>query len=190
MVRKAAEGWQIAGISRIQSGVPSLFASGRSTFNTGAAGVVLHNLTTDQLQSMMSIRKTSPATGPGLVYFLPQPLIDNTLAAFQLKGTLDPSQPYIGPPTTPGQFGNQVYLYGPWFSLWDVSLSKRSKITERQSIEFRATALNVFNHPNFFLGSLSITSTGFGQTRSAYNDINSTNNPGSRVVEFQLRYSF
>ncbi len=190
VVRKAAEGWQVAGISRIQSGVPSLFAGGRSTFNTGAAGVVLHNLTTDQLQSMMSIRKTSPATGPGLVYFLPQPLIDNSLAAFQLRGTLDQSQPYIGPPTTPGQFGNQVYLYGPWFSLWDVSLSKRTKITERQSIEFRATALNIFNHPNFFLGSLSITSTGFGQTRSAYNDINSTNNPGSRVVEFQVRYSF
>jgi hypothetical protein len=30
----------------------------------------------------------------------------------------------------------------------------------------------------------------FGQTRNAYNDINSTNDPGSRVIEFQLRFSF
>ena len=30
----------------------------------------------------------------------------------------------------------------------------------------------------------------FGQTRSAFNDINSTNDPGSRVMDFQLRFSF
>jgi len=30
----------------------------------------------------------------------------------------------------------------------------------------------------------------FGQTRSAFNDINSTNDPGPRVMDFQLRFSF
>jgi hypothetical protein len=189
--RKALEGWQISGITRLQSGTPSQLLSGRQTFNTGDGGVVLHNLTTSQLQSMMSIQKQ----GNGIVNDLPQSLITNSLAAFQLvPNTLDPNAPYVGPANTPGQFGNQVFLYGPWFQTWDVSLAKRTKITEKQYIEFRAQALNIFNHPNFFLvpnssGNITINNL-FGQTRNAYNDINSTNDPGSRILEFQLRYSF
>lgn len=188
--RKATEGWQISGISRIQSGTPTQLTSGRFPFNTSTGGVVLQNITAAQLQSMMSIRKTTAPTGNGVIYFLPQSLINNSLAANQIKGTLDPTQPYIGPPTTPGQIGDQVYLYGPWFQLWDVSLTKRTRIHESQVLEFRATALNIFNHPNFFLGTTGLNSASFGQTTSAYNDINSTNNPGSRILEFSLRYSF
>jgi hypothetical protein len=189
--RKALEGWQISGIGRLQSGTPSQLLSGRQTFNTNDAGVVLHNLTTNQLQSMMSIQKL----GNGIVNDLPQSLITNSLAAFQLVPTaLDPNAPYVGPANTPGQFGNQIFLYGPWFQTWDISLSKRTKITERHSIEFHAQALNIFNHPNFFLvpnssGNITINNL-FGQTRNAFNDINSTNNPGSRILEFQMRYSF
>ena len=191
VLRKAVEGWQVSGITRLQSGTPSELLSGRQTFNTTDGGVVLHNLTTSQLQSMMGIQKL----GNGIVNDLPQSLITNTLAAFQLVPTaLDPNAPYIGPANTAGQFGNQVFLYGPWFQTWDVSLSKRTKITERQSIEFRVQALNIFNHPNFFLvpnssGNITINNL-FGQTQNAYNDINSTNDPGSRVLDFQLRYSF
>jgi hypothetical protein len=191
VLRKAAEGWQIAGISRIQSGTPSELISSRLTFNGIDGGVVLHNLTTTQLQSMMSINKL----GNGIVNDLPQSLITNTLAAFQLiNNPLDPSQPYIGPALTPGQFGNQVFLYGPWLQKWDVSVVKRTRVAEGKTIEFRAQALNIFNHPNFFLvpsgaGNITINNL-FGQTRNAYNDINSTNDPGSRVMDFQLRFSF
>jgi hypothetical protein len=196
ILRKAVEGWQISGITRLQSGTPSQLLTGtgngaRFTFNASDAGVVLHNLTTTQLQGMMSIQKH----GNGLVDYLPQSLITNSLAAFNLVSQpLDPNAPYIGPANTPGQFGNQVFLYGPWFQTWDVSLAKRTRIGERQTIEFRAQALNIFNHPNFFLvpnssGNVAVNNL-FGQTRSAYNDINSTNDPGSRILEFQLRYSF
>src|SRR5581483_6633650 len=140
--------------------------------------------------SMMSIRKTTAPAGNGVLYFLPQPLINNTLAANQVTGPHDATQPYIAPPVTRGQIGNQVYLYGPWFQLWDVSLTKRTRVHESQVVECRATALNVFNHPNFFLGTTGVNSASFGQTTSAYNDINSTNNPGSRILEFELRFSF
>ena len=59
---------------------------------------------------------------------------------------------------------------------------------------FRANALNAFNLTNFFLvgsnaGNITVN-TNFGQTRNAFNDINSTNDPGSRLLEFQLRFSF
>ncbi len=151
----------------------------------------MHNLTTSQLQSMMSVQKL----GNGLVEYLPQSLITNTLAAFQLiPQAVDTTQPYIAPATTPGQFGNQIFLYGPWFQTWDVSLVKRIHVREKQTIEFRVQALNLFNHPNFFLvpnssGNITINNS-FGQTRSAYNDINATNQPGSRAMDFQLRYTF
>ena len=80
---------------------------------------------------------------------------------------LDPNALYIGPALTPGQFGNQVFLYGPWLQKY---------------------------HPNFFLvpnraANISVN-TLFGQTRNAYHDINSTNHPGSPLLEFQLRHSF
>jgi len=191
VLRKAAEGWQISGISRITSGVPSRLLSGRLTFNGTDGGVVLYNMTARQLQDMMQTRKQ----GNGLVDWLPQGVIDNTLAAFQLNTkTLDPTQPYIGPASTPGQLGNQVFVYGPWFQKWDISLVKKTRIGEKKTVEFRANALNIFNLTNFFLvgtnaGNITVNSA-FGQTRNAFNDINSTNDPGSRVVEFAVRFAF
>jgi hypothetical protein len=192
VARKAVEGWQVSGISRINSGIPSRLLSGRLTYNGTDAGVVLYNMTTSQLQSMMHIRKDPT----GIVYYLPQNVIDNSLAAFQLNTkTLDPNAPYIGPASTPGQLGNQIFLYGPWFQKWDFSLVKKTKIGEKgKEVEFRANALNAFNLTNFFLvgsnaGNITVN-TAFGQTRNAFNDINSTNDPGSRLIEFQLRFSF
>jgi hypothetical protein len=191
VVSHVIEGWQLAGIMRLQSGAPSELLSGRLTFNGTDGGVVLHNLTTSQLQSMMSISKQ----GNGIVDFLPQSLITNTLAAFQLiPQAVNTSEPYIGPANTAGQFGDQIFLYGPWFQTWDVSLVKRVVIKEKHTIEFRVQALNLFNHPNFFLvangsGNLTISNT-FGQTRNAYNDINATNQAGARTMDFLLRYTF
>jgi len=43
----------------------------------------------------------------------------------------------------------------PWINNWDASLLKRINITERQSIEFSAIALNLFNHPQWVPGYLS-----------------------------------
>jgi hypothetical protein len=193
IVKKAAEGWQVTSIARINSGIPSRLNSGRLTYNGTDGGVVLMNMTTQDLQNMMHVRKD----GSGIVFYLPQSVIDNTLAAFQLinNKTLDPTAKYIAPASTPGQLGNQIFLYGPWFQKWDFSLVKKTRIGEKgKEIEFRANALNAFNITNFFLvpgnsGNITVN-TLFGQTRNAFNDINSTNDPGSRLIEFQLRFSF
>src|SRR5262249_44584872 len=193
ILRKAAEGWQMAGVMRIQSGTPQNFSSGRGTYNTRDGSVVLYNMTTRDLQNMINIRKTTGSNGVGVIDWLPQSVIDNTQAAFEVGGKtlkdLDPTKPYVGPPTTPGQFGYQVWLYGPWVQHWDLSLVKQTRIHENHTIEFRTQFLNAFNMINFFLGSTSVGS-GFGQTTSSYRDINSTNDPGSRMIEFVLRYRF
>jgi hypothetical protein len=46
-------------------------------------------------------------------------------------------------------------LATPWINNWDASLLKRINITERQSIEFSAMALNLFNHPQYVPGYIS-----------------------------------
>ena len=62
-----------------------------------------------------------------------------------------PSAPYIGQCNSAGQVCDQVFLWGPWLSKWDVSLVKRTQIKERLNFEFRVQALNVFNHPNILI---------------------------------------
>jgi hypothetical protein len=207
VARKVLEGWQLASVTRIQSGSPIRLTSGRLSYNQNDSGVILHNLTVAQLQSMMSIRKvTLPAAGTappqGAVYFLPQSLIDNTNAAFEVNGktlaNLDPNAPYIGPADQPGQLGSRVFLYGPWQQKWDFSLVKKTNLTERFNLEFRVNALNAFNLTNFLLfvpgngitTTLGANAAGFGQTSGAYKDLSNTNDPGGRIVEFQLRLSF
>jgi hypothetical protein len=211
-LKKISEGWQIGGVTRIQSGTPTMILSGRQTFNNNDGGVVLHNITRDQLQALVKVRKTS-ACDPdchGVVYWLPQDIINNTLAAFEQGGKtladLDPSKPYIGPPTAPGELGSPLALYGPWTSRFDISLMKRTKITERTNVEFRVQFLNAFNQSNitirgagtdsstFNLGTTTGATPGstFGQTTNAFRDftVSGTNDPGGRLIEFQLRFNF
>jgi hypothetical protein len=207
VVRKVVEGWQLASVTRVQSGSPIRLNSGRSTTNQNDAGVIFHNLTSHQLQEMMQIRKvTLPATassGPiGAVYYLPQALIDNSNAAFEVNGktlaNLDRNAPYIGPPDQAGELGQRAFLYGPWQQKWDFSLLKKTYIKERANVEFRVQALNAFNRTNFllFVPGNGITTTlntnlsSFGQTTGAYRDLSNTNDPGGRIVEFSLRFNF
>jgi hypothetical protein len=207
VARKAMEGWELASVTRLQSGSPIRLTSGRDTFNQNDSGVILHNITASQLQSMMSIRKVTLAatstSGPlGAVFYLPQSLIDNTNAAFEVNGKtlkdLDPNAPYIGPADQAGQLGQRIFLYGPWQQKWDFSLVKKTSVNERFNVEFRMQALNAINRTNFLLftpgngitTTLGANGTGFGQTTGAYRDLSNTNDPGGRIIEFSLRLNF
>lgn len=188
--------WSFDGVARVQSGVPEELGSGTGfgTVNNNDPGVVLHGITPKQLQSEMQpyIVGSDPSA---VVYYLPQALIANTKAAYGVAGTLDPSAPYIGPPAA-GAFGQRVYLYGPWLSKFDMSLTKVAPIHESMNLELRVQALNVFNAINFLLptqGLLALSgSTGptFGQTTNAFRDFSNTNDPGSRTVEFVITLHF
>src|SRR5436190_4830421 len=206
IARKALEGWELASVTRLNTGAPVRFTSGRATYNQNDSGVILHGMTAKQLQETIQLRKTTQVTNglaQGVVYFLPQSLIDNTLAAFETGGktlaNLDPNQPYIGPANVPGELGQRLFLYGPFSQKWDVSLVKRTKIHESFNVEFRMQALNVFNLTNFLYfvpgnnipGNQGIGSA-FGQvpTNGAYRDLSNTNDPGGRILEFSLRLKF
>jgi hypothetical protein len=200
--------WQFGGVARIQSGPSILFTSGRATFNQNDAGVVLRNISAKQLQDLIKIRKTTVCdpTCHGVVFWLPDSFINNTKAAFEVGGKtvadLDPNAPYLGPPTTPGELGDRLVLYGPRFVRFDLNVIKRIRITERTNFEGRVQFLNAFNNINFFVGSIASVNSplrtisgndsNFGQTRAAYQDptVSGTNDPGGRLIEFQLRLNF
>ncbi len=203
-IRKAVEGWEFAGVIRATSGLPFFFntptASG--TFNQYLTdGVVLHNMNASDLQSMVNVRKATDGNGKGVVYYLPDAVIQNTMAAFNQGGLspdkVDPTKPYIGPAAA-GQLGWRGYIYSNWSRFYDMSIVKRTTIGERANVEFRATALNIFNLTNFGnpgsggVGAVQYGAIGptFGQVTGGYRDIAGTVEPGGRILEFMLRFNF
>jgi hypothetical protein len=192
---KAIEGWEISTVERNQSGTPSQLTAGRTGMNNNDTGIVLEGITQKQLQKEVGIYKTTGSNGFGQVWYLPSAIVTNSQAAFEAAGLnwtkLNTGAPYVGPQLTPNQFGYRVYLWGPWQNHFDLSLIKRTKLVkEKANLEFRATCLNCFNVANFQLANVNPSSASFGQTTTAYRDLSNSNDPGSRVIEFQLRVNF
>jgi hypothetical protein len=80
-------------------------------------------------------------------------------------------------------------LRGPGINNWDLSLTKKTKITERQSIEFRAEFFNAWNHAQFSNPDHQGFSGTFGQlTLTRGHDSETTS--GARIIQFGLKYYF
>jgi hypothetical protein len=190
-------GWQTDGIIRWQSGRQFVLTSGRNTVNQFESRVVLVGMSAKELQDAVKIRKDPQASTRGTVLWLPDDIIENTKKAFGLLPGA-PTGRYIAPPTTPGKFGSFIYLGGPGFFRADLSLVKKTRITERTNLEFRTEFLNAFNNINFYVGgsaavenaSIGANSLTFGQTGEAYRDLSTTNDPGGRLIQFVLRFNF
>ena len=79
-----------------------------------------------------------------------------------------------------GNFGRNV-LRGPGFVNWQLAVFKRTRITERQSVELQAEFFNLFNQAQFLNPIGDIGSPNFGR-------ILETADP--RIVQLMLQYSF
>ena len=83
----------------------------------------------------------------------------------------------------PGYIGDSSLgsVQGPWLIDFDMALYKDFHFLERNTIEFRGEAFNVFNHTNFSGVSTKYGSSTFGQVTSALDP---------RIFELALRYEF
>ena len=193
-------GWEFHGAARLQSGTP---------FNFG--NVQLVGMTREDLQSQVKMRFDDAGR---IAYFLPQDLIDNTRRAFNVSATSANGYSTLGAPTgayiAPASRGNcieafggqcgttNLVLYGPRFDRYDLSIVKKTKITERVNFEFRAEFLNAFNHINFIVGNPAndtnsiggFANATFGQVTQAYRDLSTTNDPGGRLIQLVGRINF
>jgi len=213
LVDRLAGGWAIHGQARLQSG---------SAFSFG--NVQLVGMTKQDLQKAISVRKVP--TGSISVFYLPDDIILNTRRAFNVcfPGATGcdangyttaigaPTGRYIAPASSKGcinsYFGQcgfaNLVMYGPRFTRFDISVVKKTKITETVNFEMRAEFLNAFNNINFKVGSQSgevttinnntgisgFSGSTFGQTSNAYQDLSTTNDPGGRMIQVVLRLNF
>ena len=187
--------------------------------------VQLVGMTVKDLQKAVKVnKKDANATFlPNLVTWLPDDIILNSQRAFDINVTnttgygttfggttgvgTAPTGRFIAPAgynncisTYTGQCGfNNLVIYGPSFFKLDLGLAKKINLGERRSIELKATALDLLNHPNFRVGGWTadtVTSgccgSTFGQlgNGSAYQDVSTTNDPGGRLIDLIIRFNF
>src|SRR5439155_21858730 len=105
---------------------------------------------------------------PTGVFFVNPNLLDMTI------GTTGPTTGQVTSATLkaglmaapdPGTLGNFPInsLSGPHYFNFDLSFTKRFRITETVRFELKGTAINILNHPNFVYGTVNFDSTSFGR---------------------------
>ena len=174
LLDRAVGGWTIGGRETIASGHPFLLNGGRSTVNNlTQAGVVFGGgFTAAQLQK---------ALGTVSGGFSSTALISNVASIATITQTATASTSTVNsslyaPSSTPGQYGEFVYLRNNNLYTLDMSVNKDIRITEKVRVTLRLVALNFLNHPFFDVGNSSPTSTAFGQV---------TSGSGTRTMQFR-----
>jgi len=133
LVRNALGGWQLSGITQIESG-PQLSASGGLT--------------------SLNFNLTQGGTAQDNVHLLGSPDVTlfPSITCNPTQGITGKDQ-FINPncfgPAPAGQLGNGArmpYMAGPMFWNTDLTLLKNFKLTERQALQFRFAAFNFLNH--------------------------------------------
>jgi hypothetical protein len=162
VVNAVLGGWTLGGILTAQSGTPFRLTSGRQTFNTSDAGVVLQNgHTLEEIQRLIRINPIENS--------LSQRFVDPSLVG--PDGRANPE--FLAPPTTPGEMGELLFLRGKNTWNLDMSLVKSATIWGKTQATVHLTFTNVLNKqiwsgPNF-LSDVNITSQTFGQTNNPFN---------------------
>jgi len=97
----------------------------------------------------------------------------------------------FGRPVT-GTFGNlgRNTLRRPGINKWDLAIFKTFRVQEGKTLQFRAEAFNMPNHPSFGAPANSLTTTSTGVTPTANNFGVITSTRDARVMQIALRLSF
>jgi hypothetical protein len=135
LAAKVLNGWMVASIATVRSGIPFTVSSGRDNSLSGAP----NNDTADQ--STPNSRRP-PGANPLAEWF--------NRAAFTLNA--------IG---TFGSSGRNA-LTGPGTWNVDAALFKRTQLSEAAGLQIRFEAFNLFNHANFGAPVSTVTNPNFG----------------------------
>jgi hypothetical protein len=145
---RVMSGWTVAGLTIWQSGGPfsilssrdTLNRSGRSTNNTANTA-----LNKSQLDDLLQFRMT----GSGPVIVASSAVAADGRAVPADGAAAFPGQAFTNPAAgTIGALQRRMFS-GPWTFNMDMSVAKRTRITERHSVELRMDAQNIFNHATF-----------------------------------------
>jgi hypothetical protein len=182
IMKKVAGGWQFNGIATFQKGQPITFYNGENASE--------QNNYLDRVDVVGPIAKANPRN--------PNQTFTSDCLGGSSTGNfwIDPTNlictpcPPSDPTCSQGEVGIPLFTYGtlsrnalrgPGINNFDLSLTKRTQITESKSLEFRAEFFNAFNHAQF-LNPANTGDTGtFGQ-------ISTTRQP--RLIQFGLKFYY
>lgn len=205
-------GWQISGITQLQSGANLTYLSNNTNFNMSINCVNPASDPTacDTIQNNKAIIPGSISpTNPQGIGLSNLSILGTNAVQLQPVVTCNPnsgsgSSQYVNgacfaAPTIAGQNGPALLpvSYGPGYFNSDLALFKNFQITESKRLQFRIQAYNFLNHPlSSFNGTSNLNLT-FQQdpttqaiTLNNPNFGKTTTKEGNRVLEFAVKFFF
>jgi hypothetical protein len=192
-------GWQISGITQIESGANLTYAQGNANFGMQLNGAILpgtQNVVNPDGSTGIAINNQSLLGTNGIQI--------NPILTCDPRKNLGPHQYINGScfavPTAVGQNGPTLLppIYGPAFFNSDLGIFKNFKIKESMKLQFRVQAFNFLNHPLWsFPNSNNLTlqykqgspgSTTIAQTNSTFGVTQFKE--GHRVLELAVKFYF
>ena len=188
-------GWQFNGVGRIQA----------RTINLG--NVRLIGMTLDDVQKLYKIDiRNDPATGLQTVFMMPDDIILNTRRAYSVSTTSSTGYSDLGVPEgryfAPANSADCIQLktgdcaprtqmlIAPFFTRFDVGVTKRFGMRGGTNFELRLDVLNVLDNVNFNPVANPGTGATIFQTGSAYTDLSNTFDPGGRLGMLVFRLNW
>lgn len=181
---KLVSGWNVSGITIVQSGDPL-------TFIDTTTGTAYGTSTTSYLDGVSTAEYCANSNNSNI-------LTSGSMVSrvkngyFNLAGfCAGPSVPY-GDATATG-FGDSGVgaVLGPGQFNWDISILKTTQITERVKMQFRTDFYNTFNHPQFAdPGGGSFGTVGFEDIASPSTVQILHTNVNPRLIQFGVHFLF
>jgi hypothetical protein len=147
-----------------------------NTANAAYGVRLVDGVTLKQLQKLFDAERTR-LTGRAGVTDLQRLSVDASLIG--PDGRANPA--FLTPNTTPGEFGQLLFLRDKNTFQWDASLTKRFRITEKTQFELFGGFNNLLNTPRWGFPDTNVFSTGFGVVGAP---------TGSRTINLRGTLSF
>jgi len=171
-MKKVTGGWQLNGILSFQKGNPITLYSNNNQSQ--------QNNFLDRVDIIAPIKRMDPRS--------PKPISGDNANCTGLTGTV--TAPYWIDPTSFDCVNNALFTFGsyprnairgPGINNWDLSITKKTAITESKSIEFRAEFFNALNHVQYLTVDNQGGSGTFGQV---------TSDRQPRLIQFGLKFYY
>jgi hypothetical protein len=177
-------GWQISGITQVESGANLTGLSSNNNFNLNLNSGKIPG-TTDNISNVAlfgtnaiqlnPIETCNPASGLG-----PHQFINPNCFTF---------------PTQIGQNGGSVLppVYGPWYFNSDLGLFKNFQISESKKLQFRIDGYNFLNHPLWSFYNGENLQLGFDPSTGKVNTPlfgTTTDKQGNRRIQLAIKFYF
>jgi hypothetical protein len=214
----ATAGWQISGVTQLQSGANLTFAGGYNSstnfnmqlFCTNPAGTPAGQDPCTTVQNKNAVIPGSFSAGnPKGVAINNQSILGTNAVQLNPIVTCNPksglsSHQFVNAncfaaPTAVGANGPTLLpvAYGPAYFNSDLGIFKNFNITESKSLQFRVQGYNFLNHPLYSFPDSGNLTLKFSQdpTTQQFTQVNSnfgktTVKQGGRVVEFAVKFFF